>query len=57
MTDLNDEGMLRLSLRFSVRQPGGRKLAYIRSHPRTLPVEGFAYDSGRNLVRAEYGYP
>jgi hypothetical protein len=26
-------------------------------NPRTLPIESFAYDSGRTLVRAEYGYP
>jgi hypothetical protein len=23
----------------------------------TFPIESFAYDSGRALVRAEYGYP
>jgi hypothetical protein len=26
-------------------------------NPRTLPIETFAHDSGRTLVRAEYGYP
>jgi hypothetical protein len=26
-------------------------------NPRTLPVESFVHDSGRTLVRAEYGYP
>jgi hypothetical protein len=26
-------------------------------NPTTLPIESFAHDSGRTLVRAEYGYP
>jgi hypothetical protein len=32
-------------------------LSSIELVPRTLPIEIFVHDSGRALVRAEYGYP
>jgi hypothetical protein len=35
----------------------GHGFHFQRRYSGTFPVEDLAHDSGRNLVRAEYGYP
>jgi hypothetical protein len=35
----------------------GYGFRFKRSNPRTLPIQGFAYNCRRALVRVEYGYP